>query len=146
MKTTKLILITFTLLAIIEGCKSKKNTTATATTTSTAKTDSVKTTTGFSIFSNPTTSKDGVYAPGENELVAIQKQFSDVTLEKLKIGHMLYTVGPCVNCHGAKNIYKRETSRWKSIITEMAEMAKLNTEQTDAVYKYVLSIKATQAK
>jgi hypothetical protein len=146
MRSTILLLLFFTAVAVIEGCKSKKNTTATATTASIAKTDTVKSKQSFSTFSTVESSSDGIYEPGEKELTAIQTQYSDVTLDKLKTGHMLYTVGPCVNCHGAKNIYKRETSRWKNIITEMAEMAKLNEEQTDAVYKYVLSIKATQTK
>ncbi len=146
MRSTTLLLLIFTAVAIAEGCKSKKNTTATTNTTSAAKTDNVKTKQSFSTFSNTERSSDGIYTPGEKELAAIQTQYSDVTLDKLKEGHMLYTVGACVNCHGAKNIYKREESRWKKIIDEMAVMAKLNASQTDAVYKYVLSIKATQPK
>lgn len=149
MKRIKLIIITITFLSIA-GCKSKKKVTSTVSSTtatsSTTTPNSVTPTTGFSVFSNPAASSDGVYVPGEKELVAIQAQYTDVTLEKLKEGHMLYTIGACVNCHGAKNIYKREESRWKDIIDNMAEMAKITAGQKDAVYKYVLAIKATQPK
>lgn len=149
MKIFKLILTAIIIINITK-CKPKKSVTTTTvapvSTTTATPTNTATQTTGYSVFSNPAASTDGVYVPGENELLAIQAQYSDVTLEKLKEGHMLYTVGPCVNCHGAKNIYKRETVRWKSIVDEMAKMAKLNEAQTDAVYKYVLAIKATQPK
>ncbi|MBA3681364.1 MAG: hypothetical protein H0W73_09400 [Bacteroidetes bacterium] len=149
MKLNKLILIALIAVSMVE-CKSKKSVATTAPTpvtsnTPTTPTNTTTPTTGFSTFSTPK-STEGVPAPEDKELAAIQAQYSDVTLEKLQIGHMLYTVGACINCHGAKNIYKRETSQWKGIIDNMAEMAKLNEAQKDAVFKYVLSVKVTQPK
>ena len=90
------------------------------------------------------TPANGIYAPGSEELTAIQKQFAATTPEQLKEGYVLYTVGACINCHEAKNIYKRGVEHWKNIIDNMAPMAKLSDTQKDAVYKYVLAIKATQ--
>ncbi len=88
----------------------------------------------------------GVNAPEEKELAAIQQQFKDVTMEQLTEGYTLYTQGACINCHQAKNIYSRPQELWKDIIDNMASMAKITDTQRDAVYKYVLAIKATQPK
>jgi mono/diheme cytochrome c family protein len=89
---------------------------------------------------------NGIYEPGNEELTALQTQYKDVTLEQLKTGHLLYTQGACINCHGAKNIYTRGVEQWKYIIEDMALRSELSVAQTDAVYKYVLAIKATQPK
>lgn len=89
---------------------------------------------------------DGISAPGDAELIAIQALYKDVTLEKLKDGHFIYTQGACVNCHNAKNIYQLEEANWKNILEDMAQKAAISDVQKDAVYKYVLSIKATQPK
>lgn len=89
---------------------------------------------------------NGVYAPGNEELTAIQTQYKETTLEQLQEGHQLYTNGACVNCHGAKGIYQYDELAWKGIINDMAKKARITLEQKDAVYKYVLAIKATQPK
>lgn len=89
---------------------------------------------------------EGSPAPGNEELIAIQKQYQDVTLEKLKEGHAIYTAGACMNCHGAAPIQQYEETQWKTIIDDMAQRANISETQKDAVYKYVLSIKVTQSK
>lgn len=94
----------------------------------------------------PARPRNGVYAPGAEELAAIQIQYKDVTLNKLTEGHAIYTRGPCIKCHGVQNIYKRAEREWKDIIELMAVRAKISDEEKDAVYKYVLAIKATQNK
>lgn len=78
--------------------------------------------------------------------MALQKEFPSETLTKLNEGYELYTKGACVNCHNAKSIYKRDLASWKDIIDNMADRAKITMAQKDAVYKYVLAIKATQPK
>ncbi|MES2560488.1 MAG: hypothetical protein V4590_12145 [Bacteroidota bacterium] len=88
----------------------------------------------------------GIYAPGAEELAAIQKQYPEVTMEKLNEGHVLYAQGACVNCHGAKTIYWFNETQWKNIVDDMAIKAKITDDQKDAVYKYVLAIVATQPK
>ncbi len=89
-------------------------------------------------------SDNGIYEPGQEELTAIQGQFKDATLAQLKEGYAIYAQGACINCHGAKNIYKRSTNSWKEIIDDMAQRAKITAAQKDAVYKYVIAIKASQ--
>lgn len=89
---------------------------------------------------------DGIYEPGNDELMAIQTQYKETTLAQLKEGYAIYTAGACVGCHDAKNIYKRPTAQWKGIIDEMAEKARLSPTAKEAVYKYVLAIKASQPK
>ena len=91
-----------------------------------------------------TKSKDGIYAPGEEELTAIQVTYKDVSLAQLQEGYALYTKGACINCHDAKNIYRYNETSWKGIIDDMAAKAKITDPEKDAVYKYVLAIKAKQ--
>lgn len=93
----------------------------------------------------PPVSKE-IYEPRNEELVALQARYKDVTLETLKEGHAIYTKGACVNCHAAQSIYKYNDVHWKEIMDDMAEKARLTEAQKDAVYKYVLAIKATQPK
>lgn len=87
---------------------------------------------------------NGVYAPGEAELAAIKKQDPEMSMGKLQEGYTLYTGISCTKCHGAKNIYQYSETEWKGIMDVMAKKAKINDLQKDAVYKYVLAIKAAK--
>jgi len=91
-------------------------------------------------------SADGLRAPGDAELAAMQAQYRELTLEKLKEGHEIYTKGACVGCHGAVDAYNIAEAQWKGILDDMAVRANITDAQKDAVYKYVLSIKAAQTK
>lgn len=135
-------------IIIISSCHSTKKSTSTSSSTAT-------TITSTTVASNTTApigpimapkSSNGIYAPGNEELLAIQVQYKEVTLEKLKQGHAIYTAGACIKCHEAMNIYHFGETRWKDIIDDMAQKANMGDEQKDAVYKYVLAIKATQPK
>jgi len=124
-------------LAIIVACNStKKSTTSTAVAPATPTTPSTP-----AVASKPS---NGVYAPGNDELVAIQTKFPDATLDKLKEGYALYAQGPCTNCHGTKNIYAGSDVHWKPVIDNMAEKARLTESQKDAVYKYVMAIRTAK--
>jgi outer membrane protein assembly factor BamD (BamD/ComL family) len=89
---------------------------------------------------------NGVYAPGTAELEAIQLKYADTSLEQLKRGYSIYAEGACINCHGAKDIYRRDETHWKDIIGKMSVMAKISEGEKEAVYRYVLSVKALQGK
>lgn len=89
---------------------------------------------------------NGIYEPGIEELKAIQLQYKETTLQQLKYGHAIYTEGACIKCHDALNIYVFDEIKWKDIVDNMAVKAMISDEQKDAVYKYVLSIKAKQPK
>jgi mono/diheme cytochrome c family protein len=132
---SKLALLAVTFL-IIAACSTSKNTTTTSTSESSATSSTplvlVRTT--------------GLQAPGNEELVAIQAKFADVTLDKLKQGYELYTNGACINCHSANNIYNYGEAQWKDLVENMADKARISNTEKDAVYKYVLSVKATQPK
>lgn len=112
-------------ILVIAACSSSKKSSTTASNSSAPK------------------PKNGVFAPGNDEVAAIQKQFPDASMGKLQEGYSIYT-GSCTGCHKAKNIYRFTTEEWKKIIDKMAPKAKLNGLQKDAVYQYVLAIKATQ--
>ncbi|MES2133326.1 MAG: cytochrome c [Bacteroidota bacterium] len=143
---------TFTLLAIttliIAACHSSKKSTTSTTAATTATVPATATAPTNTITAGPALppkSKNGIFAPGNEELIAIQAKYKEVTMQTLTDGHAIYT-GVCTNCHGAKSIYNRAEDRWKGIIDDMALEAKLTEVQKDAVYKYVLAIKATQPK
>jgi hypothetical protein len=87
---------------------------------------------------------DGIHVPGDKELTAIQGKYRDVTLDQLKEGHSIYTGSSCIRCHDAKNIYELEEAKWNDTMDDMAQKANISDVQKDAVYKYVLAIKATQ--
>lgn len=146
MKTTKLILITIVALIIV-ACSSRKKST---TSTTSAVTNPTSVTTNTSTVSNGPimVSKlaEGVRAPEDQELAAIQMQYKDVTKAQLNEGYVLYSFTACVGCHNAKSIYARPTESWKDIVEDMAKKAQISDAQKDAVYKYVLAIKATQPK
>ena len=91
-------------------------------------------------------SKDGIYAPGSNELNALSMRYNDITPEHLNEGYKIYTKGACTNCHVAYNIYRYDEALWKRIVDDMAKRAMISDVEKDAVYKYVLAIKATQPK
>jgi mono/diheme cytochrome c family protein len=142
MKTGKTI-STFILAIIIAACSTtKKNATATAP-LSPAPVVVASPPSDSYIF---TKSVDGKQAPGNEELAAIQLQYADVTLDKLKEGHAIFTTGACVGCHGPVSIYQYEREQWKPILDDMAQRAELSEAQKDAVHKYILSIKATQVR
>ena len=143
MKTAKITLAAL-ITIIIAACSTTKNSTTSNTLTSTPSTGaSTPAPTAPLMIVNPAY---GMHKPRNEELTAIQVQYKDVTLEKLSEGHAIYTEGACIKCHGAINIYNYGEVQWKGIIDNMAEKAWLTDPQKDAVYKYVLAIKATQPK
>ncbi len=154
MKTLKLTLITISAIFIAACSTSKKSTTAAGTTTTAIVSPTVAST-PTSVSTPTATTRTSPYMmsrpsnkiyPGNEELVAIQIQYKDVTLEKLKEGYSIYAEGACVKCHTAENIYNYDEFKWKEIIVNMAQKANLSDAQKDDVYKYVLAIKATQPR
>ena len=145
MNSTKLNLVAIAAILIAACSSHKKNTSAASAQPATVSAPTNTPTTAVGP-STPTKPANGIHPPGDAELSAIKPQFSDVTLDQLNTGYTVYTTGACLNCHGTKSIYKRDVSQWKGIIDDMAEKARISDAQKDAVYKYVLAIKATQPK
>jgi hypothetical protein len=141
MKTIATSLLVTTVIIIAACGASKKSTTAAAPVTPPASTTPAAT--PPMVFANPET---GIRVPGNAELAAIQTQYQDATLAQLREGHLLYTESSCVKCHEAQSIYKFNETQWKDIINNMAIKARMSAAEKDAVYKYVLAIKATQPK
>jgi hypothetical protein len=146
MKTLKPTLIAMSAI-IIAACSTSKKSTTTAIVTPTVASTSASTPTAAArinplMMSRPS---NKIY-PGNEELLAIQIQYKEVTLDKLKEGYSIYSEGACIKCHNAENIYNHSESKWKEIIDDMAQKANLSDSQKDDVYKYVLAIKATQPK
>jgi cytochrome c1 len=131
MKLIQTVFVVVLSVIVIAACKAKKNApVAAAPKTESAAPAVVKST-------------NGIYAPGEDELKAIQKTYPEVSLQTLTDGYQLY-IGACTNCHPAKNIYTRTEEEWTHIVYDMARKSKMNSTQEDAVSKFVMAIKATQ--
>jgi len=87
---------------------------------------------------------NGVHEATQKEYEAAQVKYNDVTTKQLKEGYKIYAQGACINCHEAKNIYKRSEEKWVHILDDMAEKAALSAVEKAAVTRYVFAIKAGQ--
>ena len=125
------LLLFVTCFGLFISCSTSKKTT---TTTTSKKNESI---------SKPS---NGIYEPDSLALNAIKLRYDNISLKKLQEGYIIYTYGPCINCHNAKNIYQYDEKQWTNIINEMAVSANISDSQKDAVFKYVLSIKLSQTK
>lgn len=137
------IIVSLTVLAGLMACHTSKKT---ANTTASAPITPLTPVTPSSTTS-PAVSKpaNGIYEPGPEELSALQARFSDANLDQLKMGHMIYSMGACIQCHKAMNIYQRSEAQWAGILADMAKRAGITAAQEDAVYKYILAVKAVRA-
>ncbi|MBK7668097.1 MAG: hypothetical protein IPJ32_12635 [Sphingobacteriaceae bacterium] len=141
---TKITILALTTIIVAACHTSKKTTTSTnVATTSTEAVPAATVATAPAVVAKPA---NGIYEPGAEELKAIQARHSDVTLDKLKQGYILYAYSACISCHPAQNIYNYDEMKWQFIMSDMAYRAKLTPDQKDAVLKYVLAIKASKPK
>jgi mono/diheme cytochrome c family protein len=139
-KTT--LLISASVLGFVSCHGTKKNsTTQTAASTTTPPTPPPAPT--ATVSAAPLLLRNGI-APTDLELQAIKQKYPETTAQNLANGHELY-IGTCTDCHRKKNIFAYSESRWKEIVDDMAPRSKLDARQTDDLYKYVLSMKATQS-
>lgn len=127
-----------TSVLIIAACHSTKKTESTASTTPAASTAPA------APVSEAVKSKNGVFAPGEEQVTAIQIKHPGTTLVGLNEGYAVYTGASCIECHKPKGIYRISEDKWPHIIENMGKKAKLSAAQKDALTKYVFAIKATQ--
>lgn len=140
LKSATIVLLTLS-VAACSTLRKTKNTTTPSTASETPKPAPA-----IPGLMNPTPKpKTGIFAPGADELAAIQTKYSETTMKMLQEGYQIYT-GICTGCHEAKSIYSRPESAWPDIIKSMAIEARITPAQKEAVYKYVMSIKATQNK
>lgn len=81
--------------------------------------------------------------PGEAELKAIQTRYADVTMQTLNDGYAVFS-GPCTKCHRLKKVSKRTEEEWQKSVNLMAKKAKISEIQKDALWKYILAIRAAR--
>ncbi len=124
---------------IIAACHTTKKTETTAVATPAP----AATETSAAPVSEAVKSKNGVFAPGEEQVTGVQMKHPGATLANLTEGYKLYT-GTCTNCHGTKSIYRISEERWPAIIDDMAQKCKLTATEKDDLTKYVFAIKSTQ--
>ena len=121
-------------ILIIAACHSTKKTETTA---------AAAPVTPAAPISEAVKSKNGIFAPGDEQVNAVQIKHPGATLASLTEGYTLCT-GTCTKCHGTKSIYRISEDKWPAIINDMAHEAKLTPTEKDALTKYVFAIKATQ--
>ena len=128
-----------TAVLIIAACHSTKKTETTAVATPAPATTETPT----APVSEAVKSKNGIFAPGQDQVNAIQMKHPGATLASLTEGYTLYT-GTCTRCHGTKSIYRISEDKWPAIINDMSNEAKLTATEKDALTKYIFAIKSTQ--
>lgn len=153
MKSTQVIFIAVTAMLVVT-CKSSKQSTKTSS-ASTPAAESQSSATSATNTSNPGSLNAGlvimtpipaagVYAPGEEELIAVQPYYKDITLDKLNKGYSLYAQSACIQCHPAKSVFEIKASEWKNTLEIMSLNAKITNEQKEAINQYVLAVKAVK--
>lgn len=81
----------------------------------------------------------------DSEFSAAQKKWSDVKMENLTAGHLVYTT-KCNTCHGLKTISNYTETQWEKLIAVMGPKAKLTTQETDDLTKYIYAKRETSSK
>lgn len=142
-KTTLLISAAVIVLMSCHGAK-KSSSTQTASTPPPEPPPAPITATVAIVPAPPATLVRNGIIPGELELSTIKQTYPETTAQTLNNGHAIY-IGQCTDCHRKKNIFAYNETKWKEIIDDMAPRSKLTAQETDDLYKYVLSMKATQS-
>ena len=68
-----------------------------------------------------------------------------VTLQTLKRGRFIY-VTDCARCHGIEPIQRYSTERWRAIVWDMADDARLDRMERDALEAYVVAARDVVAQ
>jgi hypothetical protein len=82
--------------------------------------------------------------PTDVQLNAIKPNYPNIIMQDLINGHAIY-IGVCTNCHGMKNIYRRDEKQWKYEVDRMASRSKLTDKQKEELYQYILSMIASRS-
>lgn len=136
--------ITVLAAAILAGCSTVQQTAATPASDATPDPSPVPGPSRVDfLFATPVT---GVFTPDTTGLNAIRPQFPDASLQELEEGYALYTKGACTACHQPYSIYTLPAEHIQQIVGDMAQRAEINDPQKSAVYRYMLSMKATQPR
>lgn len=75
-----------------------------------------------------------LYVPGEANVNKVET----ASLTDLQQGHDLFQ-NKCVKCHKLPKPDKYTNPQWTKILGKMAPKAKLNTDQSDLIYKYIVN-------
>jgi cytochrome c5 len=75
-----------------------------------------------------------LYTPSEKNV----NKVAPASLVELQQGHDLFQ-NKCGKCHKLPNPGKHSKDEWTKILAKMAPKAKLSSEQSDLVYKFVVN-------
>lgn len=74
------------------------------------------------------------YSPGNKNVNKVET----ASLSELQQGHNLY-LNNCGKCHKLFKPDSRSNESWKKVLSFMAPKAKLNADQSDLIYKYLVN-------
>jgi hypothetical protein len=92
-----------------------------------------------------TTSNNELANTDELALTYAKSRWSDVTKEQLEQGKFI-SENQCVKCHKQKPIPNYTEEHWDKAINKMAPKAKLTTEETTALKRYIFTQKGLENK
>lgn len=75
-----------------------------------------------------------IYTPGEMNVNKVEP----ASLAELQQGHDLFQ-NNCGKCHKLPKPDKHSNQDWTKILKKMSVKAKLNTEQSDLIYRYLVN-------
>jgi len=75
-----------------------------------------------------------LYTPSEKNV----NKVAPASLAELQQGHDLFQ-NKCGKCHKLPNPAKHSKDEWTKILAKMAPKAKLSSDQSDLVYKFVVN-------
>ncbi len=113
----KKILLALSILAFVLACKSKKLTTASATSSATNLTKMV---------------------PTDKELTTAKTIWAQSTIEELKAGQLIYFT-KCNTCHENFEIVKFSEKKWYHEIDDMSPKAELSAAEKTKLTQYIIS-------
>ncbi|HXH17473.1 MAG TPA: hypothetical protein VNJ07_00190 [Chitinophagales bacterium] len=85
-----------------------------------------------------------LHAPAEADVATASQHFPGITYESLQKGYHLY-VTKCSGCHRLYEPSEHTGEQWRKLLPEMAERAKLNDEEQDLIYKYLMTMTESSA-
>lgn len=75
-----------------------------------------------------------LYVPSESNVNKVEQ----ASLAELQQGHDLY-VNNCGKCHKLPKVGSQSNQQWKKVLEVMVPKAKLNTDQSYLIYRYLVN-------
>lgn len=81
--------------------------------------------------------------PSENDLVYAKQIDRSMNLDSLKEGYDLY-IHKCSSCHFLYQPAKYSEQKWRNILPEMADKAKISKEEENRILDYLMVMRRSE--